>query len=96
MKFILSPARKIISITIDITPTKPLFENETNELLGKLKELSPWELENILRTNEKIAFDAFKHIQDFDSTTDGIPALLAYDGLAYKYLDPQSLKKSAL
>jgi cytoplasmic iron level regulating protein YaaA (DUF328/UPF0246 family) len=96
MKFILSPARSIRNTAIDIMQTKPIFEKETNKLLENLKELNPWELESILKTNEKIAFNAFKNIQDLDLNAKGVPALFAYDGLAYKYLDPLSLSESAI
>lgn len=96
MKFILSPARNIKDIPVNITQTKPLFENEMNELLESLKKLNPWELESVLRTNEKIAFNTFINIQDFDLSAKGIPALYAYDGLVYKYIAPLNLSKPAI
>ena len=96
MKFILSPTRNIKNVAIDIAQTKPLFENEMNELLGHLKKLNPWELEGILKTNEKIAFNAFMNIQDFNLSAKGTPALYAYDGLVYKYINPLKLSKPAV
>ena len=96
MKFILSPSRNIKYMSIDITQTEPLFTDEMNKLLENLKQLNPWELESILKTNEKIAFNAFINIQDFNLSAKGTPALYAYDGLVYKYINPLKLSKSAV
>jgi len=83
-------------MTIDIVQSKVLFENETSELVKRLKKLNPWELESILKTNEKIAFRAFENIQDFDIEASGTPALFAYDGLVFKNIAPLSLSKAAI
>jgi cytoplasmic iron level regulating protein YaaA (DUF328/UPF0246 family) len=96
MKFILSPTRNIRDIAIDITQSKSLFETETIEILESLKKLNPWELESLLKTNEKIAFKAFVNIQDINLSAKGTPALYAYDGLVYKYINPLKLSKSAV
>lgn len=84
------------SAVTDIVCTKPLFAKETAVLLKNLKEYAPWELESILKTNEKIASKAFGDILDFDFANHGTPAVIAYDGLAYKYIEPLSLRKSAI
>lgn len=96
MKFILAPARNMKNKTVDIHCTKPLFEEETHILLRKLREHTPWELEEILKTNQKLAFKAFDDILSFDFANQGVPATFTYDGLVYRHLAPLTLSKSAI
>lgn len=96
MKFILSSARNMKNTVTDIACTTPLFTKEAAVLLENLKRYTPWELETILKTNEKIASQTFGDILEFDFANHGTPAIFAYNGLAYKYLEPYSLSKSAI
>jgi cytoplasmic iron level regulating protein YaaA (DUF328/UPF0246 family) len=74
----------------------PMFVQESSILLEKLKSFVPWELESILDTNEKLAFKAFVELQDFDFDNKGSPAMFAYDGLVYKYLEPEKLSNATI
>lgn len=84
---ILSPAKTIRLFNSDIQTTKPQFLSKTEILLNQLKQFSPWQLESLMKINPKLALRAFQSFSDFDVSNQGVPAVFAYDGLVYKYLN---------
>lgn len=96
MKMILAPARKMKEYVVDFACTIPVFNKQAAMLSRFLKEYSPWEFETLLETNEALALKAFIDVQGFGLNKIGTPALFAYDGTAYKSLDPISLSSQAL
>lgn len=86
---IISPAKnmrnlKINNISPKVYGESRLFTNETKEIINILKSLTPWDIQSLMKVNEKIAFQSYAYFQDFNFEEDGICGLLAYDGLVFK------------
>ena len=60
------------------------FTKETKEIINELKKLTPWDIQSIMKVNEKIAFQSYAYFQDFNFDEEGVCGLLAYDGLVFK------------
>lgn len=86
----LSPAKNMRDVQTKQIITRPRFSDQAWELVQILRQFAPWELEGILRVNPELALRAFTDYQNF-GTAPPSPALPAYRGLAYQYLDAQTL-----
>ncbi len=95
MIFILSPAKNMaepeelsgwMEKNASLPLSQPVFLRDAAQLAGQLKSLNPWQLESILGVNPVLALKAFGLYQNFDAKKEGIPALLAYQGLQYQHL----------
>lgn len=94
---ILSPAKNMKMIQYrNLNISKPINMEKTNILASILKQKQPYELENILKLNPELAFQAFANFQAFDLSRKGTPAILAYHGLLYKHLNAHDFTKSEL
>lgn len=83
---ILSPAKNMEPVTLPgLESTAPRFLDKTRRLAEFLRQQSPWQLESLLKINPELAMKAFAAYQDYTPQGKG-PALLAYRGLAYRYL----------
>ena len=69
-------------------PGKIPYPEETGRLADALKKLQPWEFEHILKIGPELGWEAFARYQDLDLTAEGVPAVLAYKGLAFLHLNP--------
>lgn len=97
MRLILSPAKNMRPIRPQgLSLTVPSFREKTEELLETLRAYSAWELESLMKINPELAMKAFVDFRDFCFDGPGSPALLAYHGLAFRYLDAQSFSKEEL
>ena len=88
MKIIVSPAKKMKPDEyIDAKMTVPVFADRAAEIINHMKSLSYEELKSIWKCNDAIAHDAYDMIinADFNNV---MPAIYAYDGIAYKYMAP--------
>ena len=88
---ILSPAKNMRSAPERALPTtRPQRGQEAEELADVLCAMPAYELESTMQISPALALRA---AADFAAWTPegGDPAILAYDGLAYKYLDADSL-----
>lgn len=89
MKIIIAPAKKMrASIDYMEAQTKPLFIQETECLMNYMKSLNQESLQKILGCSERIALQAYEMYQQMDLSKNGIPALLAFDGIQYNYMAP--------
>lgn len=71
--------------------THPLFPNETEELISELKHFSAEEITKLMSINAKQGLDVYQYIQAFDiHRTPQRQAAFAYNGIAYKGLDPDT------
>lgn len=90
MKIIISPARRMRYFEneyFDIST--PIFLEEAKKLVAKLKELSVNEIESIFKCSRKIAIDTYNRYQNFSTTKNLIPAILAFNGMQYLTMAPQ-------
>lgn len=97
MKVVLSPAKNMRPVSAAGLPlSRPLFEEKTRRLAQELKAYEAWQLESLLEVNPKLAFRAFSDMQDFQWEKEGVPALLAFYGLAYQHLNPEDFTREDL
>lgn len=76
--------------------TIPPFREKTEALAKAVRSYSAWELESLMKINPELAMKAYLDYQAFRFDGPGSPALLAYHGLAFRYLDAQSFSKEEL
>lgn len=94
MKIILSPAKKMKKDDDLGFYDLPIFLDKTKEILKCLKSLSKNELKEIWKCNEKIADENIDRLEKMNLEGDLTPAILAYDGIAYKYMAPSVFEDS--
>lgn len=76
--------------------TRPRFLSRAVQLAGHIRKYSPAELETMFCINPELALKAYALYQRFDPKVPGLPAALAYHGLAYRHLDAQTLDADTL
>ncbi len=91
MLVILSPAKNMRRAgRDDVTLRKPMFRQQTEELAAVLRQYSHFELESLMKINPKLGLQTYCYYQEFDWAQQGLPALLAYDGLVFKQLQAET------
>ncbi len=88
MKIILSPAKKMKKDDDLGFYDLPIFLDKTKGILKCLKSLSKDELKEIWKCNDRIADENIDRLEKMNLEGDLTPAILAYDGIAYKYMAP--------
>lgn len=99
MKVILSPAK---SLNFDDVPklehyTQPIFLNESEKLISKLKKLSAKKIGSLMHISPDLAQLNFERFQEWNTpfTEDNAkPALYVFTGEAYRGLDARSYSKA--
>jgi cytoplasmic iron level regulating protein YaaA (DUF328/UPF0246 family) len=95
MQILLANA-KIMFQKSEVKPlTEPRFQQTANILAADMAGLSVEELSQELDCNRKLAAENWHRYQNFFSA-EKMPALLAYNGQAYKHLRAASLSQEAL
>lgn len=89
MKIILSPAKKM-NVDVDSLPCggEPVFLAQTEKILAWMKERSREELKKLWKCNDKIAEQNFERLEHMDLYHRLTPAVLSYEGIAYRYMAP--------
>ena len=97
MRIIISPAKKM-NVDTDSLPWKdlPVFLSRTEELLEVLRSMSPRDLKTLWKCNDRIAAQNLERLRDMDLRSRLTPAILAYEGIQYRYLAPGVLTEQAL
>ena len=89
MKIILSPAKQMNMDLDSLEPLGlPVFMEQSEEILAWLREQSYEELKKLWKCNDKIAEQNFERIKHMNLRNQLTPAILAYDGIAFKYMAP--------
>ena len=89
MRIILSPAKKMkIDTDFPGKTEKPVFLDDTKEILAWLKGKMKEELKEIWNCSDKIADENYKRIEDMRLSGNLTPAILSYEGIAYQYMAP--------
>ena len=90
---VLSPAKRMAAVSLfDRAMTRPVFEADAAHLAEELKSCPAWRLEPLLGVNPELAVQAFCAYQEFDRAGE-FPALLSYRGLAYRYVEAETLSR---
>ena len=89
MKLLISPAKKMRDGGDSLPPeTVPSLLEKSAQLLDYLRGLSLPELKRLLACNDGLASQAYEQFHTMDLRRGDTPALLAYDGIQYKYMAP--------
>ena len=88
MKAIISPAKKMNIDTDFKIHNIPYFLDKTKFLMKYMQGLSYDESKNLWKCNDKIAKTNFECFSNMNLTQRLTPALLAYEGIQYKYMSP--------
>ncbi|PID90581.1 MAG: hypothetical protein CSA97_02230 [Bacteroidetes bacterium] len=93
MQVLISEAKLMHSELVAHYPdcTEPLYGAEANAIAGMMQQLTVEELEEVFGVSPKLAMDAYLSFQHFQGTGElSMPALWAYAGQVYRYLDAPS------
>ena len=95
---IISPAKNMRNLKIDninpqIIGKERYFTKETDEIIRVLKDLTPWDIQSLMKVNEKLALQSYAYFQDFNFNDKGVCGLLAYDGLVFKNIKAEDFTK---
>ena len=91
MKILLSPAKKI---TLDdkhgLAMTVPRFQEQSVPLLETLQNMDYPGLKALYKVSDAVARPVYDHLQALKQgrETEKYPALLAFSGIAYRYMAP--------
>lgn len=89
MKIILSPAKKMCVDTDAVAAaTTPVYLKQAEEILTWLRQQSAEALQALWKCNDKIAEQNLQRIASMNLNSGLTPAVLAYDGIAFKYMAP--------
>lgn len=81
--------RKVLNKPVDT----PVFQQQAKELHHRLSQLTLEQLQKGWHCSEKVAKKSYQYLESMDFQTDLTPALLAYEGLVFQYLDVDSLSE---
>lgn len=90
MKIIIAPAKRMRKDIAYLLPKqRPQLLREARILYKQLKALDEAALGKLLGCNANIAQQAYHNYHNHQLQEQGVPALLAYDGIQYTYMAPQ-------
>lgn len=97
MRIIISPAKKM-NVDTDSFPYRdlPAFLPNAEELCSILRSMSASELKKLWKCNDQIADLNIRRLQEMDLRQRLTPALLAYEGIQYRYMAPGVFTEQAL
>ena len=89
MRLIISPAKKMRTDT-DSFPCHalPAFLEQTQQMLDRLRQLSPQQLKTLWKCSDQIAALNQERLAAMDLRRALTPALLSYEGIQYRYMAP--------
>lgn len=73
--------------------TTAKYEQNAKEIIKQISTYSIGEIEALLKVNYNIAEENHIRYQNFTNQASQTPALLAYDGIVFKYIDPSTFSK---
>lgn len=89
MDIIISPAKQMkIVDDFPLELTRPVYLDLTEKLLEHLAGLTFEELKEVMSASDKITKQAYDNFQVMDLNKNLSPAILAYNGIQYKYMAP--------
>lgn len=94
MKIIISPAKKMNIVDDIAAKSKPIFLDETQEIVTWLKKKNEGELKNIWKCSDKITQENIERLKKFDAEKAYSPAILSYEGIQYQYMAPSVFENS--
>ena len=96
MKIIISPAKQMVYEEVLSFRELPVYLEKTERLMRYLKGISYDELKSLLACNDKIAELNYDRYSAMDLKKGLTPAVMSYDGIQYKYMQPQVLDEGGI
>lgn len=97
MKIIISPTKQMVNENEAFLPkTEPIFIEQAQMILKKLKTLSYDEAKALWKCSDKLAQENHQRIKEANLGQNTAPAIMSYKGLQYQYMAPDILTDSAL
>ncbi len=94
MKLVLSPAMKVRPFSYTHTkPSPPRFKKKSEKVLMALRNTPAFTLEHILKTTPEIAMKSYLSHLSLDLGAKGAPAVCAFEGLVFRYLEASDFTK---
>ena len=97
MRIIVAPAKKMVvdtdSFAVD---NPPQFLEQTERLKEALQGMSPKELQDLWKCNDSIAKLNIERLKRMDLHHKLTPAVLAYEGIQYRYMAPGVMEAAHL
>lgn len=90
MRIIISPAKKM-NVDTDSLPyrDKPVFLSQAEQIALALQGMSREELRQLWKCNDSILAENIERLSHLDLNSRLTPALLAYEGVQYRYMAPR-------
>lgn len=97
MRIIVSPAKKM-RVDTDSLPWRdlPAFLPDTEKIAGILQRMQEPELQKLWKCNDDIARQNVLRLMTMDLLQGLTPAILAYEGIQYRYMAPNVFTREAL
>ena len=89
MRIIISPAKQMRQLDDGLPPeTQPVFLDQAQILLDWLRGLTYDQAKRLWACNDRLATENYERLAWTDLQRNLTPAILAYDGIAFKYMAP--------
>lgn len=97
MRIIISPAKQMVERDDGVEPvTRPALLDRARRVLAWMKGLSYEEARVLWGCSDKLARPNYDLLQEMDLDSRLTPAVLAYDGIAFKYMAPAVFDRGQL
>ena len=97
MRIIIAPAKKMIMDTDSFAVDDlPQFLEQAERLKAVLQTMSPKELQSLWKCNDAIAKLNVERLEYMDLHRNLTPAIIAYEGIQYRYMAPGVMETSHL
>lgn len=97
MRIIISPAKRMVTDLDGFAPEGlPQFLPQAERLKAAMQGMSPQELQQLWRCNDAIAALNVERLGRMDLHRGLTPAILAYEGIQYRYMAPGVLERGQL
>ncbi len=96
MRIIFSPTKTMQRSAAPEFAGLPVYLNESEMLLARLRSLSAQELKKLWGCSDDILEENIKRLEGMDLKTELTAAVSAFEGIAFKYLSPETLDKESL
>lgn len=93
MKIILSPAKQMLQEETLAPEGRPVYLEQARQIAAWMRTLSFEEAKRLWQCSERLARENYSRLQQLDLDGFASPAILAYDGIAYKYMAPAVFEK---
>lgn len=94
MRIIFSPAKKMVSREEYLPSVSiPFFIKQTEILLDALQDLTFEQMKAIWKCSDRLASENWERLQQLDLYNQLSPALMSYEGIAYRYMAPNVFSK---